>query len=103
MCTSIQYIPHVQYKYISSCHRFYALSSFPTFLGFPPKLLPPLPTFLSSAVGANENWCSVIYGFGCSGMVRTFMGIPAVMKPHSNTDVNAEWLLWSHSAEQSGD
>lgn len=30
------------------------------------------------------------------------MGIPAVMKPHSNTDVNAEWLLWSHSAEQSG-
>lgn len=35
---------------------------------------------------------------------QTFMRIPAVAKLqlHSNTDVSAEWLLWSHSAEQSG-
>lgn len=33
---------------------------------------------------------------------ETFMGIPAVMKPHSNTDVGAGWLLWSHAAEQVG-
>lgn len=61
-------------------------------------LCPPF----SSATGADESSCSVIYGFGCFGTVRTFMAIPAVMKPQSNTGVSVEWLLWSHSAQQRG-
>lgn len=37
-----------------SSRRFHALSSFPTFLGFPSKLLPPLPTFLKCHGGRGE-------------------------------------------------